>query len=128
MDISLFVVFFAFSLILLLLTFFKKQVIVGIFTGISFILLGLLAWNGLEYVQSTSVVATDFDTTTITNNYAAWNHTIGSTGFTYTSVLGSFFILFGLFVLLVSGVMAFSGKKHLDFDFSGDSGVDDVGE
>jgi hypothetical protein len=51
MDIYLFSILFLISIILLLLNFFKKQIIIGIFAGIFFILCGLLLWNGLTYVS-----------------------------------------------------------------------------
>lgn len=113
MDIYLFSILLLVAIILLLLTFFKKQLIVGIFTGIFFAILGVILWNGITFVSQTNVVHTGSDYV-ITNNYSEWSNPIFNSGFTDNELVGTCFILFGLFMLLISGVMLFSEKKTFD--------------
>lgn len=114
MEVYLFSILFILAVVLLLLTFFKKQIIVGIFTGIFFILLGVVLWNGITYVSQTNVVASGSGFN-ITNEYTEWSNSIGGTQFTDNGLVGTGLILFGLFLLVVSGVMVFSEKKTFNF-------------
>ena len=101
------------AIILLLLTFFKKQIVVGVFTGIFFVILGVILWNGITFIIQTNVVHTG-DSYVITNEYAEWSNPIFNSGFTDNALVGTCFILFGLFMLIVSSVMLFSERKTMD--------------
>lgn len=123
MDVFLFSIFFFIAVILLLLTFFKKQIIIGIFSGIFFILCGVLLWSGISYVSSTTIVGAPGNYTVI-NHYSEWsNEIVLGGGFYDNQIIGSAFVLLGLFLLVVCGVMVFSEKKSVDFldDDSSDS-------
>ena len=85
----------------------------------------MFAWNGLEYVSSTSVTYTSSSAALIVDNYTSWDHAFIGAGFTYTNAIGSLFILFGLFMLIVSGVMLFDGKQDKQALFTSDGGGDD---
>ena len=111
MDAFLFGVLGLFAAILLIFTFIRRHVVLGIFCGLVFILLGLFAWNGLEYVSSTNITYTSSSTTLIVDNYTSWDHPFIGSGFTYTNAIGILFILFGLFMLVVSATMILSAKK-----------------
>lgn len=125
MDIYLFSILLFITTILLLLFFFKKQIIIGIFTGILFLLLGVLAWGGLSYVSSTTITGT-VGNYTVENHYSEWSNVVAA-GFTDNELVGTSFVLLGLFLLIVSGVMIFSEKKMMDLgdDSSGGGGSED---
>ena len=123
MDVTLFGILVFFGVVLLVMTLIRKHIILGVFTGIAFLVLGFLAWNGLEYIATTTISTNVYGVTTVTDNYADWVHTIGGTSFTYTNVIGVLFLLFGLFLLLVSGIMLFSGKNEVDFGSNNGDGV-----
>lgn len=122
MDIVLFCVLIFFSLVLLVTGFFRNQIVLIVFAALSFILLGLFSLNGIDYVSSSTMV-TNGITTTLTNNYSTWNHSFGSSGITVGYALGFLFVLFGLFLLLVAGVMLFDKKKKISFDDADDGGA-----
>jgi hypothetical protein len=125
MDAFLFGVLGLFAVVLLIFTFIRKHVVLGVFSGLVFILLGLFAWNGLEYVSSTSVTYTSDSNALIVDNYTAWNHAFIGNNFTYTNAIGSLFIMFGLFMLIVSAVMLFDNKQDKQSLFSDDTGGGD---
>lgn len=112
MDIYLFSILLFITTILLLLFFFKKQIIIGIFTGILFIMLGVLGWGGLSYVSSTTITGTSGNYT-VENHYSEWSNAVAG-DFTDNQLVGTSFVLLGLFLLIVSGAMTFSEKKVMD--------------
>jgi hypothetical protein len=111
MDTFLFGVLLLACIILLIINLYKKQIIFGVLAGIFFLILGTMAWNGLEYVSSKTVTLVSDDVTIITSNYSTWNHSFGSSVFTYTNVLGTIFILLGLWLLVINAVMIFDLKQ-----------------
>jgi len=129
MDIYLFSVLFIFGVILLFLTFYKKQVILGVFSGIVFIILGFILWNGLSSVvgytelvyapcednctevrSGGEIFLSEVTTTNVTYTYGLVDNSFKD--LSYSDTLGTFFIMFGLFMLIVSGVVAFDTKKR----------------
>jgi len=114
MDISLFALLMFLSTALLFLAFFKKQIVLIIFSGIAFILLGIICINGLDYVSSTDVIIINTSFTSIVDNYSEWDHTFGSSDFKVTTALGFFLSLMGLFILVVSAVLLFGGKSGVN--------------
>lgn len=115
MDALILSILLVFSLTLLVLGFFKKQVVIVLFSGISFMMLGLFLMNGIEYLSSKTTTIIDNTTTTINNTYTIWNHFIGTSTLTLNSTLGILFILFGLFLTLICGIALFTGKAKIDF-------------
>lgn len=138
MDLYLFIILFVLGLVLIFITFFKKHIITGVFTGITFIILGLMLWNGLsmvsgynEYVKAPCndnctevreggvVDLYSVTSTNVTYVFSEVDNYFGDSVVSYTDVSGVFFILFGLFMLIVSSVMVFSGKTTFDFGNEG---------
>jgi hypothetical protein len=95
------------------MAFFKKHVVLAVLSGIGFILSGLWLWNGVKYVSETVITQINVTTTSMVDTYVVWSNTIG--GLSIGPVLGTFFILFGLFLLFVGGSMAFSKDSRIDF-------------
>ena len=120
MDVYLFSVLLLISIILLLLNFFKKQIIIGVFAGIFFILCGIILWNGISYVVQTNVIASGSDFN-ITNTYDKWSNPIGNSQFNDNDVVGTGFVLLGLFLLIVNMVMLFTEQKTLNIGSDNDS-------
>jgi ABC-type antimicrobial peptide transport system permease subunit len=114
MDIILFSILILFTTIILVLGFIKNHIILTMFAGISFIFLGILSLNGLSYVSSTTMNATGTNYL-IVDHYASWTETFGSTDFQVSWAVGFLFALFGLFLLLVSGLMVFNDSHKPDF-------------
>lgn len=112
MDVFIFGVLLLACIILLILNLYKKTISLGIIAGILFLILGVMAWNGLEYVSSKTVTMVSETVTTIDYNYTTWTHSFGGTGFTYTNVLGTIFIMIGLWILFINAVMIFDLKKE----------------
>lgn len=125
MDITLFIIIFVFAITILLLGFFKKQIVIILFSGIAFFMLGIFCLNGIEYVSSSTIQTMNNSVSIVTNNYSSWIHTFGSSNITYTSVLGILFCLFGLFLFIVCAVLTFTGKANIDFSEDGDIDGDD---
>jgi hypothetical protein len=111
MDAFLFGILLSFAFILLIFTFIRRQIVLGVFTSLVFIVLGIFSWNGLEYVSRTDVTVVNATTTSIVDTYSSWNHFFGDSIFSITNVMGTIFILFGLFMLIVSAVTLLSGKS-----------------
>ena len=107
----MFGILLSFAFILLIFTFLRRQIVLGIFTSLVFIVLGVFSWNGLEYISRTDVTVVNATTTSIVDTYSTWNHFFGDSLFSVTNVMGTIFILFGLFMLIVSAVTLLSGKS-----------------
>jgi hypothetical protein len=95
------------------MSFFKKHVILGLLSGIGFILSGVWLWNGINYISDTIITQINSTTTSMVDIYTLWNTSIG--GWSISSMLGTFFIVFGIFLLVVSSVMFFNKDSKLDF-------------
>jgi len=120
MDVYLFSVFLLVAIILLLLLFFKKQVIIGIFSSVFFLICGVLLWSGISFIASTTIVGVTGNYTVV-NHYEEWSNPV-ALGFNDNEVVGTAFVLVGLFLLVVCGSMMFSGKTMIDF---GDDNTND---
>lgn len=105
---------FLLCIVLLVLTFVKKHALVGLFCGIFFILLGVLSWNGIGYVDST-IVTVSGSTYNISDHYSPMRNTL-STKFTDNVLIGFSFSLFGLFLLIVSSILMMVGKSQIPLD------------
>lgn len=88
-------------------------------------MLGVLAWGGLSYVSSTTITGTSGNYT-VENQYSEWSNQVAG-DFTDNQLVGTSFVLLGLFLLIISGVMVFSEKKMMDLgdDNSGGGEVED---
>jgi hypothetical protein len=121
MDAILFGILVLFALALLFLGFFKEQVVLIVFAGIAFLIVGVFAINGLEYVSSTNIT-TSGSVSSVVDVYSPWNHYFGSSNISVTLVSGFLFSLFGLFLLFVGVSTALGGKARIDFSDDGDGG------
>ncbi len=132
MEIYLFSILLLISIILLLLNFFKKHVIIGIFAGIFFILCGVLLWSGLNYRsgfneytiapcdnncteirQSNEVSLAEITTKNITYVYSTWSNPVVN-DFDDNEIVGTSFVLLGLFLLIINMIMIFKEEKTID--------------
>lgn len=114
MNMYLFGVLLLVAIVLLVLTFTKKQVVIGVFTGIFFMILGVICWTGLSYVASTTIT-TNASSYLVVDNYANWSNPVIA-DWTDTEIVGTSFVLLGLFLLIVSIVMSLSAKNKIDMD------------
>lgn len=146
MDVYLFSVLLLISIILLILNFFKKQIIVGIFAGIFFILCGILLWNGISYVSGyneyiaapcenncteiragNEVTLAEVTTKNITYVYSIWEEDV--TGdFSDNEIVGTSFVLLGLFLLIINMVTIFIEKNEIDIGNDNDSDNEDYSD
>lgn len=139
MDIYLFSVLLLISIILLLLNFFKKQIIIGIFAGVFFILCGILLWSGLSYTsgyneyivapcdnncteirEGNEVSLAEVTTKNITYVYSTWSEDVAG-DFSDNEIVGTSFIMLGLFLLIINMVMIFTGKKTMNIGSDNDT-------
>ena len=111
MDIILFSVLLLFAISLLVLGFIRKHIVLIIFSGIAFMIVGIFAINGIEYVSSTTIFTNNISTTTIVNNYSNWTHSFGNSNIYYNQAIGWLFSLFGLFIVIVAAVLSFGKDK-----------------
>ena len=123
MDVYLFSVFLLVAIILLILFFFKKQIIIGVFSSVFFLICGVLLWTGISFVASTTIIGVSGNYTVV-NHYEEWSNPV-ALGFSDNEVVGTSFVLLGLFLLVVCSVMVFSGKTMMDLGSDdGGSGED----
>ncbi len=97
------------AVVLLSIGIVKNQSIFILFAGIAFIFAGVMLWNGLEYVEFVTYTAVDNSTATYTDNY---NYRRDN----YSTGLGIFLSLLGLFIFLVSVISVIGQKKNNWFD------------
>ena len=91
----------AFSVAVLFLSFYKKQFVINIMTGILYIILGSMFIDGVQYKSGyTSSVISENVT-----NYV-YNYSVEKTIFTLG--LSTFFYLFGVLLIIISALMIFS--------------------
>lgn len=120
-NIYLFSVLLVIACILLVVLFWRKQLIVGVFAGFFFLLLGVLSWNGISYVDYT-VITVSGSVYNVSDHYTGMSNSVISK-FTDSQIIGFVFVLWGLFLVLISAVMMFreNGRGQIDM---GDEGGD----
>jgi len=113
MDETVLIIFTAFVLVLFFIGFFKKQVILSVFSGIGFFLIGLFVMQGVTYSTGASFVDANWTTTNMTNNFAVWHTTYGIPIFLFLS-------LFGISLIIISVLEYMHGKKTHPMDRVGE--------
>jgi hypothetical protein len=113
MDDIILIIFASFALMLLLVGFFKKQVLLSIFSGIGFVLIGVFLLQGVTYVTDATFTDSNWTTTQMVEHTAVW-HSI------YATPLFIFFTLFGLTIIVISVLEYMNGRKIHPTDRLGD--------
>ena len=97
MDDIILIVFVSFTLMLMLIGFFKKQNLLTIFSGIGFILIGIFMLQGVNYITGSTITEIDSLTTTQVFATAAWHSE-------YAVPIFIFLSLFGLMLIIISAL------------------------
>jgi hypothetical protein len=104
---------------LMLIGFFKKQVLITIFSGIGFMMIGWFIFMGVSYDTGSVFTDTSWTVTEMVNTTAVW-HT------SYDIPIMIFLNLFGLALIFMGAFDFFSGKKtHITERDTDDGGGDD---
>jgi len=134
MDVTLLFVLLFFSLSILFLGFFKKQSVLIIFSGIAFFLIGILLFGyGISFVSGSVdsynyVCSQSLDLSCELGNSTSIGSlsTVDSISYLHDDLIigwGIFFMLFAIFLWIVSAINLMSGKGNsFDFDDDVDSG------
>jgi len=104
MDDIIISVFTGFAFLIFFLGFWRKQNILVLFSGISFSLLGIFIYRGIQYKASTTMTQVNSSVTQFVYNYSTW----------YTSYrieLLIFLMLFGIFLIWISAFEYLKAKQ-----------------
>ena len=104
MDDIILIIFSSFSLLLMLIGFFKKQVLLSIFSGIGFVLMGVFFLQGVTYVTDATFTDANWTTTNMVEHTAVWHST-------YAVPIFIFLSLFGVMIIIISVLEYMGGRK-----------------
>jgi TRAP-type C4-dicarboxylate transport system permease small subunit len=117
MDDLILIIFASFTLLLMLIGFFRKQILLSVFSGIGFVLIGLFIMQGVTYVSDATFTASNWTTTEMVQHTEVWHST-------YATPIFIFLTLFGLMLIVISVMEYRSGRKTSPHDRQDDSGDD----
>ena len=104
MDDILLIIFASFTFLLMLIGFFRKQILLCIFSGIGFALIGVFILQGVTYVTDATFTDLNYTTTEMVQHTAVWHSE-------YAIPIFIFLMLFGLMIIIVSIFEFRSGKR-----------------
>ena len=104
MDDLILIIFASFSIMLMLIGFFKKQVLLSVFSGIGFILIGVFFLQGVTYVTDATFTDANWTTTNMVEHTAVWHSN-------YAIPIFIFLSLFGVMLIIISVLEFMSGVK-----------------
>jgi len=104
MDDLILIIFSSFTLLLMLIGFFRKQVLLSVFSGIGFVLIGVFFLQGVTYVTDATFTDANWTTTNMVEHTAVWHST-------YATPIFIFLSLFGVMLIIIS-VLEFMGGRR----------------
>jgi TRAP-type C4-dicarboxylate transport system permease small subunit len=115
MDDLILIIFASFTLLLMLIGFFKKQIILSVFSGIGFVLIGLFIQQGVTYVSDATFSDLNYTTTEMIRHTEVWHSN-------YATPIFIFLSLFGLMLIVISVMEYRSGRKVSPHERQDDDG------